>query len=82
MILGVFIKFFGLKIVITNILPIFTNILSIFYRYFFRNFSTCKREIKSRNFAEISGISDISAIFLRFFSQPIIGWQFRFGARQ
>ena len=52
MILEVFIKFFGVKIVFTDI-----------YRYFFRNSSTCAREIKSQNFAEISRISDISAIF-------------------
>ena len=37
------------------------------YRYFFINFSTCAREIKSQNFAEISGISYISPIFRRFF---------------
>ena len=52
MILGVFIEFFGVKIVITDILP-------IFYRYFFRNSSTSASEIKFQNFAEISGISDI-----------------------
>ena len=33
------------------------------YRYFFKNSSICACEIKSRNFAEISGISYISAIF-------------------
>ena len=49
------------------------------YRYFFKNSSTCAREIKSQNFAEISMIF---LIFLRFFSQPIIGWQFRFGTRR
>ena len=73
MILGVFIEFFGVKIVITDIyryLPIFYQYLSIFYRYlpifylyFFINSSTCAREIKSRNFSEISRISDISPIF-------------------
>ena len=74
MILGIFIEFFGVKIVITDSLPIFTDILPIFYRYlpifyryFFRNFSTCAREIKSQNFTEISGISDISLIFHRYF---------------
>ena len=57
--------------------------LSIFYRYFFRNSSTCTREIKFQNFTKILGIFDISAIFfifLRFFGQPIIGWQFHFEA--
>ena len=63
MILGIFIEFFRVKIIITDILPIFTDILLIFYRYFFRNFSTCVHEIESRNFAEISEIYDISLIF-------------------
>ena len=48
-------------------LPIFYRHLPIFYRHFFINSSTCGRKIKSRNFAEISGISDISPIFQRFF---------------
>ena len=46
--------------------------LPIFYRYFIRNSSICAREIKSRNFVEISRICDISTIFpkfLRFFGQ-------------
>ena len=65
-------------------LPIYLRYLLIFYRYFFKNSSTYAREIKSRNFVEISGIYDHSAIFpifLRFFGQPTIGWQYRFGAR-
>ena len=82
MILGVFIEFFGVKIVIglsknhcnliltvgfdlsqnSRYLLIFTDISPIFYRYFFKNSNTCAREIKSRKFAEMSGISDISTI--------------------
>ena len=33
------------------------------YQYFFRNSNTLAHEIKFRNFAEISRISDISTIF-------------------
>ena len=64
-------------------LPLFYRYLLIYLQYFFINSSTYVREIKSRNFIEISGISDISAIFsifLRFFGQRTIGWQYRFGA--
>ena len=43
MILWVFIEFFRVKIIITDILP-------ICYRYFFRNSNTCMREIKVRRF--------------------------------
>ena len=87
MILGVFIEFFGVKIVIglsknhydlilsifTDILSIFTDLLiftdisPIFTDIFFRNSNTCAREIKSQNFAKISGIYDISSIFRRFY---------------
>ena len=55
----------------------------IFYRYFFTSSSICAPEIKFQNFVEISGIFDISTIFLiflRFFGQSISGWQFCFGA--
>ena len=47
-------------------LPLFYRYLLIYLRYFFINSSTYVREIKSRNFIEISGISDISAIFFDF----------------
>ena len=60
MILWVFIEFFGVKIVITDIyryfidiyryLPIFYRYLSIFYRYFFRNSNTNARAPQSRFF--------------------------------
>ena len=114
MILGVFIEFFRVKIVIGlsknhcdlilivgfnlsqnsqyllifyRYLPIYLLYLPIFYRHFFRNPNTCARDIKSQNFAEMSGISNISSIFRRFyrfstefFSQPIIGCQYLFGA--
>ena len=60
MILWVFIKNFGVKIVITDIyryvpifyryLPIFTDILPIFYRYFFKNSCTSARAPQSRFF--------------------------------
>ena len=52
MILWVFIKTFGVKIVITDILPIFTNI----YRHFFRNSCTSARAPQSRFFGEKIGI--------------------------
>ena len=44
-------------------LLIYLRYLLVFYLYFFRNSSICTREIKSRNFAEILGIADISPIF-------------------
>ena len=70
MILGVFIEFFGVKIVIglsknhcdliltvrfdlsqnSRYLPIFYRYLPIYLRYFFRNSSTCAREIKVSKF--------------------------------
>ena len=52
MILWVFIKIFGVKIVITDIY----RYLSIFYRYFFRNFSTRARAPQSRFFGVKIGI--------------------------
>ena len=77
MILWVFIKNFGVKIVITNIyryLPIFTDILPIFYRYFFKNSCTSARAPQSRFFGGKIGFfrffgekSAILPIFLRFF---------------
>ena len=53
--------------------PIFTDIyryISDIYRYFFRNSSTCAHKIKSRNFAEISGISDYQ-LAISFRDRPI-----------
>ena len=55
MILGVFIKKIGVKIVITDIYQYFIDI-------FFRNSNTYADEIKSRNF------TNISEIFLIFWS--------------
>ena len=49
MILWVFMEFFGVKIVITDILP-------IFYRYFFRNSSTSMRAPQSQFFVGKIGI--------------------------
>ena len=57
MILWVFIEFFGVKIVITDILP-------IFYRYFFRNSSTCTRVPQLRFFGGKIGI-------FRFFNKKL-----------
>ena len=48
-------------------LPIYLRYLPIFYRYFFRNSSTCAREIKSRNFVEISYKYREFPIFRRYF---------------
>ena len=100
MILGIFIEFFGVKIVIglsknhcdliltvgfdlsqnSRYLPIFYIYLLIFYqylsiylRYFFKNFSTYAREIKSPNFGDISTILSI-------FPHSIIGYKYLFGA--
>ena len=83
MILGVFIEFFGIKIVIglsknhcDLILTVKFDLsqktdicryISDIYQYYFRKSNTCAREIKFRNFAEISGIYDISQYFDDFF---------------
>ena len=74
MILWVFIKIFGVKIVITDIYRYFTNILLIFtdiYRYFTDIFSKVPaqaRVLHSRDFSvEKSGFSDFSAKNRRFY---------------
>ena len=77
MILWVFIEFFEVKIVITDIyryLSIFYRYLPIFYRYFFRNSSTSARVPQSRFFGGKIDIfrffdekSIILPIFPRFF---------------
>ena len=65
MILWVFIEFFGIKIVITDIYRYFTDILPIFsdiFRYFFRNSSTSTRVPQLRFF-------DGKIDFFRFFDE-------------
>ena len=60
----------------TDIYRYFIDISPIFTDIFSEIPTQCAREIKSRNFAEIFGISDISMIFLiflQFFCQPTIG---------
>ena len=74
MILWVFIKIFGVKIVITDFyrfLPIFTDILPIFYQYFTDIFSKIPaqaRVLHSRDFSvEKSVFSDFLAKNRRFY---------------
>ena len=92
MILWVFIKFFGVKIVITDILPIFTDILPIFYRYFFKNSCTSARAPQSRFFGGKIGFFRFfgeKSVFFRFFGEksailsifPLIDFSFDFSSR-
>ena len=80
MILGEFIDVFGVKIVIGLLKNYCDLILTVgfdlsqktdIYRYFFRNFNTCAREIKSQKTAKISPKYReflIFHLFFRFFS--------------
>ena len=52
---------------ISDILSIYLRYLLIFYRYFFRNFSTCVNETYSQYFVETLKISDISSKYRRFY---------------
>ena len=73
MILWVFIEFFGVKIIITDIYRYFIDI----YRYFYRNSSTSARAPQSRFFEKKLAILPI---FPRFFLLSIFPLFFLLGA--